>query len=65
MKNNMSKDSSKVAGRNYDVSDYQKTDQLSKGLATTHEQVSDTYIEGEIKPKIDHVNERTFEIPNN
>jgi hypothetical protein len=49
-------ESSKLAGRTYDVSDYQKNDQLSAGLATTHEQVSDAYVEGEIKPVIDDVN---------
>lgn len=37
-----------VAGRTYHVSDYHKNDEVSSGLATTHEQVSDTYAEGEI-----------------
>lgn len=43
-------DSTKLAGRLYNVTDYQKQDSLSQGLATTHEQVSDAYMEGEIKP---------------
>jgi hypothetical protein len=51
------KDSQKVAGRVYDPSDYQKTDQLSSGLAETHEQFSDSYMEGEIGAKIDNKNE--------
>lgn len=55
MENNQSKESSKIAGKTYDVSDYQKKDQLSSGLAVTHEQVSDTYMEGEIKPDIANV----------
>lgn len=40
--------STKLAGRTYDTSDYKEKDSLSNGLATTHEQVSDTYMEGEI-----------------
>jgi hypothetical protein len=51
------KESQKVAGRVYDPSDYQKTDQLSSGLAETHEQFSDAYMEGEIGAKIDNKNE--------
>jgi hypothetical protein len=47
------KDSQNVAGRVYDPSDYQKTDQLSSGLAETHEQISDAYMEGEIGAVID------------
>jgi hypothetical protein len=43
-----STDSTKIAGRIFHTDDYQKNDELSSGLATTHEQVSDTYMEGEI-----------------
>ncbi|WP_428908218.1 YozQ family protein [Niallia sp. Krafla_26] len=32
----------------YDSSDYNKKDEVSKGLATTHEQVSDTYMVGDM-----------------
>ncbi|WP_083402418.1 YozQ family protein [Bacillus sp. MUM 116] len=42
-------ESTEIAGRNFDASDYQKSDALSSGLATTHEQVSDTYMEGVIE----------------
>jgi hypothetical protein len=55
MNNKVSSDSTKLAGRTYDTSDYQKKDNLSSGLATTHEQVSDTYMEGEIGAVIDDV----------
>lgn len=55
-------ESTKLAGRVYNVSDYQKNDQLSTGLATTHEQVSDAYMEGEIKPVIDDVNGKDLPI---
>ncbi|MBL3640840.1 YozQ family protein [Bacillus sp. RHFB] len=55
-------ESSEVAGRIYDVSDYKREDTLSSGLARTHEQVSDTYVEGEIKAVIDDVKGRDIEI---
>jgi hypothetical protein len=51
-----------LAGRHYDVSDYQKEDQLSSGLATTHEQVSDTYVEGDSDSLIGDVNGRNIEL---
>jgi hypothetical protein len=38
------KDNLNLAGRDYQVEDYQGNDQLSSGLATTHEQVSDSYM---------------------
>lgn len=56
MDNKNNQDSSKLANRYYNPEDYKKTDQLSSGLATTHEQVSDSYTEGEIKAVIDDVN---------
>jgi hypothetical protein len=54
--NKQTSESTKLAGRTYDVTDYRSNDPLASGLATTHEQVSDTYMEGEIKPIIDDVN---------
>jgi hypothetical protein len=51
--NNKSAD---IAGRVFDTSDYQKEDALSSGLATTHEQVSDTYMEGEVGAVSDDAN---------
>lgn len=48
MKKKSTENSTELAGRVYDVSDYQKNDTLSSGLATTHEQFSDSYMEGEI-----------------
>lgn len=55
-------DSQKVAGRVYDPSDYQKNDQISSGLAETHEQFSDSYMEGEIGAVIDDVNGKDIQI---
>ncbi|WP_087973929.1 YozQ family protein [Oceanobacillus rekensis] len=37
-----------VADKTYQYSDYYSNDQLSKGMAISHEQVSDTYMEGTI-----------------
>lgn len=36
--------------RNFETEDYHKNDEVSKGLATTHEQVSDYYMSGEVVP---------------
>jgi hypothetical protein len=57
------KASEKLAGRIYDASDYHKDDLLSSGLATTHEQFSDTYVEGEIGDVIDNINGKDIPIP--
>ncbi|MCL6571446.1 MAG: YozQ family protein [Bacillus sp. (in: Bacteria)] len=54
-KNNSTTKNTEIAGRTFQTSDYQKSDPLSKGLATTHEQVSDAYMEGEIGGVIDDV----------
>ncbi|WP_053218710.1 YozQ family protein [Virgibacillus senegalensis] len=51
------KQAEKVAEKMYDPSDYQKNDSLSKGMAVTHEQVSDNYTEGTIEGAIDEVDE--------
>ncbi|MCA1030372.1 YozQ family protein [Bacillus timonensis] len=40
--------STKIAGRSYQVDDYEGSNELSAGLAETHEQVSDTLTEGTI-----------------
>ncbi|WP_280770434.1 YozQ family protein [Salipaludibacillus daqingensis] len=42
---------------NFHQSDYKKTDEQSKGLAVTHEQVSDTFTKGTIDGKVDQVDE--------
>ncbi|MGC5327625.1 YozQ family protein [Brevibacillus sp. SYSU BS000544] len=43
----------KLADKTYEPADYQSNDEVSKGLATTHEQVSDDYMEGTNDGKID------------
>ncbi|MFE4428610.1 YozQ family protein [Peribacillus butanolivorans] len=56
------KDSLDIAGRIYDVSDYKRKDTLSSGLAKTHEQVSDTYTEGEMQSVDDDVDGKNIGI---
>ncbi|MDR4887235.1 YozQ family protein [Fredinandcohnia sp. QZ13] len=48
MKDKLENSTEELAARHYQPGDYEKDDQLSSGLATTHEQVSDSYMEGEI-----------------
>lgn len=43
-----------IAGRTYHTPDYQRSDELSNGLAVTHEQASDSYAVGEIGVKNDN-----------
>jgi hypothetical protein len=38
-------ESMKIAGRQYNTEDYRGADQVSSGLAETHEQISDKYME--------------------
>ncbi|MCQ6274836.1 YozQ family protein [Bacillus sp. V3B] len=63
MKKKNSTNSTEIAGHTYDSSDYQKKDQLSSGLATTHEQFSDSYAEGEIGAIIDDNDGENRSIP--
>ncbi|WP_082233447.1 YozQ family protein [Halobacillus massiliensis] len=46
-----------LGDRQYDPKDYSREDQMSKGLATTHEQAADTLTEGTIDGSIDQVDE--------
>ncbi|MDQ0229659.1 YozQ family protein [Metabacillus malikii] len=43
-----SKENEKLAGKFFEVEDYGRDNQLSSGLATTHEQASDNYMEGTV-----------------
>jgi len=45
-------DSTQIAGRYFNPSDYDGNTQLEKGLAETHEQVSDDYFEGTIDQEL-------------
>ncbi|MFG6148100.1 YozQ family protein [Halobacillus sp. B23F22_1] len=44
-----------IGDRKYEAADYQREDETSKGLATTHEQVSDTLTEGTYDAEVDQV----------
>lgn len=60
----LQQNASKVAGKNYQPSDYEKHSTISQGLAITHEQVSDDYMEGTNDGKIDEYDgEKNVAIP--
>jgi hypothetical protein len=61
-KNTQNNDNLKLAGRDYQVEDYKRNDQLSSGLATSHEQVSDSYMMGEVDSLIGDVNGKNVAI---
>ncbi|HZG59964.1 MAG TPA: YozQ family protein [Anoxybacillus sp.] len=64
MENNNNHDENlKIAGKHYDPSDYKSNSALSSGLAVTHEQVSDTYVEGTVDAVIDDLNGKDVKIP--
>ena len=52
-KKNSVANSTDLAGRIYETSDYQKNDVIATGLSTTHEQASDSYMDGAIGADID------------
>jgi hypothetical protein len=45
--------SSKIAGKTFEPSDYNSENQLEMGLAQTHEQASDGYYEGTIDQELE------------
>lgn len=59
----MKQNSEKIAGKQYDPSYYQKASEVEAGLAMTHEQASDTYMEGTIDGEIDQLNDQSTAIP--
>ncbi|WP_102029283.1 YozQ family protein [Salirhabdus sp. Marseille-P4669] len=52
-----------IGDRMYNPEDYDKKDQVSSGLAETHEQASDTLTEGTIDAKIERENGEAEDIP--
>jgi hypothetical protein len=46
-------DSSQIAGKTFEPSDYNGKSQLEMGLAETHEQASDDYYEGTIDQELE------------
>lgn len=66
--NDLDKDLQAAAGQvsseTYEPSDYESEQFASQGLATTHEQVSDAYMEGTNDGKIDEYDgEKNVQIP--
>ncbi|MBB6445264.1 YozQ family protein [Bacillus benzoevorans] len=45
---NAKKKDFKMVNKIYEASDYKSSDQTAKGLAETHEQVSDSYMTGDV-----------------
>jgi len=54
-KQNANLESSRIAGKIYDPNDYKSNSEASKGVAETHEQASDTLVEGTIDGVIEDV----------
>ncbi|MFN7250109.1 MAG: YozQ family protein [Anaerobacillus sp.] len=55
--------SNEIAEKSFDPSDYCSKNEVEKGLAITHEQVSDTYTEGTIEGEIDNIEKKLKEYP--
>jgi Protein of unknown function (DUF4025) len=55
-------ESKQIAGRQYEVEDYNRQDELSEGLAETHEQASDDYMEGTIDAELNDQDSANREI---
>jgi hypothetical protein len=52
-----------VAENSYQPSDYQSSEEVEQGLAITHEQVSDAYMEGTVDAGIPEQRGKTNEVP--
>ncbi len=50
-----------IATNSYQPSDYQSAEEVDQGLAMTHEQVSDAYVEGTVDGNINEVHGEDFE----
>jgi hypothetical protein len=57
------RDKQSLADKMYSPEDYNRKDQLSQGIAETHEQASDTLTEGTIDAKIERENGASEDIP--
>jgi hypothetical protein len=55
--------SNEIAEKSFDPSDYCSKNEVEKGLAITHEQVSDTFTEGTIEGEIDNIERKLNEFP--
>lgn len=63
MKKRSENSSNQVAEKSFDPSNYCSKNEVDKGLAITHEQVSDTYTEGTIEGEIDNIEKKLNEFP--
>ncbi|MDT8859214.1 YozQ family protein [Alkalihalobacillus sp. MEB130] len=60
---NSVKSSEEVAENSYQPSDYKSSEEVEQGLAMTHEQVSDSYVEGTIDGQIDNYEGQDIDLP--
>ncbi len=56
------KNAKSIGDRMYSPEDYDKTDELSSGLAETHEQANDAYAEGTVDGRIERESGKAEEI---
>jgi len=52
-----------IAGKYYEPHYYNSNSEVESGIATTHEQASDTLVEGTIDGKIDNLQGKDKDIP--
>ncbi|WP_096200629.1 YozQ family protein [Bacillus sp. FJAT-45350] len=57
------KQTEEIADKTYEPAYYQSNDEIEQGLATTHEQVSDAYMEGTVDGEIDDLDSKDKQIP--
>jgi hypothetical protein len=62
MKKKSQAQSTQLAGRTYEAADYKRKDELSQGLAMTHEQASDSLTEGTIDGTIENVKGKDIDL---
>ncbi|CAH0347142.1 YozQ family protein [Bacillus sp. CECT 9360] len=57
--------SSKIAGRTFEFEDYNRDDEVSSGLAVTHEQISDNYTTSALDSAVENMEESKNQNENN
>ncbi|WP_088103182.1 YozQ family protein [Halalkalibacter urbisdiaboli] len=56
-------DANTVAENNFQVTDYNSSEETEQGLAMTHEQVKDMYVEGTVDGEIDEYRGKDIDLP--
>ncbi|MFC3886184.1 YozQ family protein [Bacillus songklensis] len=63
MDQKLPKETMQLSDKHYDVKDYDAKDQISSGLAITHEQVSDYYMGATIDEEIERSEGTQIDVP--